>query len=114
MTQKEKTVVREALVARVRAMLGDAGEDVGLIAGGTLNLPVAVDGIEAWVEVKVSVPSYDKEGDADAWGYQLRADYDSHKAEVKARADERHAKAEAKKAADAQRRAEKAKEKAEG
>lgn len=113
MTQKEKTIVREALVARVREMLAGAGEDTGLIAGGTLNLPVAVDGIEAWVEVKISVPSYEKEGDADAWGYQLRADYESHKAEVKARAEERHAKAEAKKAADAKRRAEKAQAKAE-
>jgi len=60
MTQKEKAVVREAMVERVRDMFVQAGEDTGMIAGGTINMPVVIDGIEAWVEVKVSVPSYDK------------------------------------------------------
>lgn len=107
MTQKEKTIVREAYIARLSEMLAGAGEDCGLIAGGTLNLPVAVDGIEAWIEVKVSVPTYD-EADADAEGYQMRADYLAHKAEVAERARARHEAAEAKKAKDAARRAEKA------
>jgi len=86
--QTTASAIRSAFIARLMEFLTANGEDCGLTASGTLNFPTTYEGVEGWVEVKVAVPKYSDED-----GYQMRADYIAHTAEM---AEKAKAKAEAK------------------
>ena len=62
--------IRTKIVADLFEHMSNAGEDCGLIASNSFNLPVVVDGEEGWVEVVVKVPKED--GDE---GFGKREEY---------------------------------------
>lgn len=110
MKQTIANSVRTSYLEKLMAYFSEAGEDVGVIAGGTLNFPICTeDGAEGWIEIKVAVPKYEDEE-----GYELRNDYSAKQAEKIAKAEER-AKAKAEKIArdKAAREAKKAQKEAE-
>lgn len=99
--------VRSSHISAIMNLYASKGEDVGMIASNSFNLPIVVDGEEAWLEVVVKIP---KEDD----GYAKREEYTMKCDERKAKAEEK-AKAKAKKMErDKKAREEKAKAKAEG
>lgn len=95
LNQKQSSAVRADLTAKLLdALRAIVGEDVDYIASGTLNFPIVHEGVEAWAEVKISIPKTDDLDD----GYLKREDYKMRLVASAEKAEARKAKAEAKKA----------------
>lgn len=65
--------VRAAFIKILFDFFTERGEDVGMVASNTINLPTVIDGEECWVEVTVKVPKGTKDEEYD--GYGRREDY---------------------------------------
>lgn len=116
MTMKQKEAAREALYDFIIEQLTAQGEDVARASKGTtdttvLNMPIVIDGEEAWAVIAVSIPKGTKTDPYD--GYSLREAHECHTAE-KAEKAKRRAEEKAKKIARDTAAREKAKRKREG
>ena len=65
--------VRAYFIQTLSDFFVERGEDVGMVASNTINLPTVIDGEECWVEVTVKVPKGTKDEEYD--GYGRREDY---------------------------------------
>ena len=98
---------RSETIAELLKYFSDKGEDCGMVASNSFNLPIVVNGDEGWVEIVVKVTKYD-----DNEGYMKRVDYTNSIEEKKIKAEENAKKKAEKIAKDNAKREEKARARA--
>lgn len=92
LTNKQKEAAREAIYDKIIELFAEDGEDIARASKGTtdttvLNMPVVIDGEEAWFVITVSIPKGSKTEPYD--GYALRESLEMHKAEKAVKAKKR-------------------------
>ena len=89
LNNKQKETARENVYNQIIDFFTEKGEDIARASKGTtdttvLNMPVVIDGEEAWFVIAVSIPKGTKTEAYD--GYAMREAYDFHKQEKELKA----------------------------